>query len=110
MPSSKHPPANVIPQTGKSFDDDTKSSGTKVRTVFREDIPRLYLFNNSEHLKPKARTRPGKSFTFTDTADVLTGESSGNNIDKSSPRFPVERRDVVPDRECGQVPVSLSLE
>ena len=99
MPSSQHPPSDIIPQAGKSFDDGAKSLGTKVRTVFREDKLRLYFFNNSEHFKPKARTRSGKSCTFTRSADVLAGESACDDIDDAPPGLAVKGPNVVPNRE-----------
>jgi hypothetical protein len=54
VPSSQYPDSSHIPQAGKAFDDGTEALGTKVRTVFREDKARPYLFNNAEHFKPKA--------------------------------------------------------
>lgn len=111
VPSSQHTPSNVIPQPGKSFDDGAEATGTKVRTVFREHKFRFTLFNNSEHLKPQARTLSGKSFTFSVRArDVLAGEPSRNDIDESLPGLGVEAADVVPNREGWQVAVPLSGE
>ena len=52
VPSSQHAPPNVIPQAGKSFDNGAETTGTKERTVFREDKRRPHLFNNAEHLEP----------------------------------------------------------
>tara|TARA_Y100000004_G_scaffold186908_1_gene239031 strand:- start:2298 stop:2741 length:444 start_codon:yes stop_codon:yes gene_type:complete len=52
VPSPQHTPANVIPQAGKTLDDDAKPTGAKVRAVFRENKRRPNLSNNSEHFKP----------------------------------------------------------
>ncbi len=110
VPSSQHAPPCVIPQTGKSFDDGAKSTGTQVRAVLREDKSRPDLANDSEHLVPESRTLAGKSFTATRRADVLAGKSTRDNVNCTTPGLPVEGADVIPDRELRQVSISLTGE
>jgi hypothetical protein len=67
----------------------------------------LYLANDPGHFGPQSASFAVEAVTFPGNADVLAGESSGNDIDVSAPRLSVEGSHVVPHREWRQHPVSL---
>jgi hypothetical protein len=70
----------------------------------------LYLANDPGHLGPQSASLSVKSVTFSGNADVLAREASGNNIDVSAPRLPVEGSHVIPDGEGGEHSVPLPCE
>lgn len=109
MPSSKHTPASIIPQLGKSFEHCAKSVSSQIGAVLREDKRRLHLANNSEHLEPQTRTSSFQTDSFPCTRDVLAGEASADDVDVSAPLGAVEGIDVVPDGELIEEAVALAL-
>jgi hypothetical protein len=68
----------------------------------------LYLANDPGHLGPQSAALSVKSIALSGNANVLTGEASGDDIDVSAPRLPVEGSDVIPDRKGGEHSVPLS--
>ena len=110
VPSSKYPDPSHIPHADKSLDDFGQPLGATFRTVIREHKRTPHFVNNSQHLKDQARTRSGKSCTFTRCADVLARKSSRYDVNHPAPRSPVEGSDVVPDWEQGQQTVPLASE
>lgn len=52
--SSKHTPASIVPQVGKSSEDGSESASAKHRGVFGEHIRRPNFANDAELLEPKA--------------------------------------------------------
>jgi len=59
-------------------------------------------------MRPKPGSLSGDACAFSGSADVLTGASPGDNVNPSAPGPSVEGANVVPDREVGQHPVTLS--
>jgi hypothetical protein len=68
----------------------------------------LYLANDPGHLGPQSASLSVKSVTFSGNADVLTGESSGDDINVSPPWLSVEGSDIVPHGEGWEHSVPLS--
>src|SRR5690606_26307100 len=98
-----------IPQAGKSSEDGSETSSAQIRGIFGEDIRRPNIATDSEHLKPKTRAIALQSATTACASNVLAGQTSGDDVDASAPRPPVEGADVVPDRERLEMPIALAL-
>jgi hypothetical protein len=95
---------------GKVTEHHGKSSLNKHRCVFHEDESRSNFTDNSRHLAPEAASGSVDSGSLACGTNVVAGKSPADHIDPSAPRLPVERGDVVPDRESRQESVPLSGE
>jgi len=105
--SSQYSPLSIIPHGGKVADDDPKASGGKARGVLDNDSRRPNFANDSRHLRPQARARAMDSNSLSCAADVLAGETPGDDIDASSPWVAVEGPNIIPDGKAREAPVSL---
>jgi len=107
---SKHTPPTAIPHAGQFFDNGVESPCAKVRRVFRENKRRSNLVNNSEHLERQCRAAVAETTAFPRTRNSLARESSGDDVNETSPWSTVECSYVIPYREGVEHSVSLSLE
>jgi hypothetical protein len=107
---SQHSPLRIIPHRGKITEDHGKSSGNKERAVFHKHETRSNLTDNAYHVRPQTGLLPGDSRSLSSCADVLTWESSTNDIDIPAPLHSVKGPHVVPDWESVKASVSLSSE
>jgi hypothetical protein len=109
VPSSKHTPDSIIPQAGKPFEGALESVSAQIRGILGEDIRRLDFSNNAQHFEPKTRAISVQPGTSTGAADVLARESAADDIDVAAPGITVKGSDVIPDGECVEHAIALSL-
>lgn len=86
-----------------------QTSLAEVADILDEYVSRQHLSDNAEQLPPESAASAFDPSALPCPANVLTGESSGNDVNESSPGFPVEGADVVPDGELVEHSVPLSL-
>ena len=108
--SSQHSPPRIEPHLGQVSENSAKPPRSEHWGVFHEDESGSYLANHSRHLAPKPGALAVDSGALASAGDVLTGESSRDDVNISSPRSPVEGADVIPYGEAGEVSVSLAGE
>jgi hypothetical protein len=108
--SAEHSPSRIEPQRGQVSENSSKPESNEVCRVFHEDVARSYLANDSGHLHPQSASLAVDACPESCGANVLTGKSACDDVGMSLPRSPVERADVIPDRETLEHAVSLSGE
>jgi len=105
---SHNSPFSRVPHLGKVAEYSAKPPRSEHWAVLHEREPGLYLANDPGHFGPQSASFSVKAVSLSGDADVLTGETSADDIDVSAPRLPVECSHIVPTREGGEHSVPLS--
>jgi hypothetical protein len=100
----------VEPQRGQVSENGSETSNSEHWGVLHVDVSGSYFANDASELRPESRLLSLDACTLAGCADVLTRESAANNVDCSSPRFPVKGGDVIPDGEGLEMAFALSGE
>jgi hypothetical protein len=110
--SRKHSPSRIIPHRGQVSENDSKSPESESWAVFHKRKSRSYFANDASHLAPESGAFSVDAFAVCSACgtDVLTRESSRHNVNSASPDSAIERRNVIPDRECVEASIGLSCE
>jgi len=103
-------PFRIEPHRGQVSENLSKSPSNKRWRVLHEDESGSYFTNDPGHLHPESRPFSFDSFAFAGDADVLAGKAPAHHIHSASPRPGVESKDVIPDGEAREDPVTLALE
>jgi hypothetical protein len=107
--SSEHSPSRIHPQVGQVSENSAKPPRSECWRVFHERPFGLSLANDSGHLGPQSRPFAVDSGAASGDADILTGESTANDIDAASPSTASEGSDVSPDWKRVQDSIILAL-
>lgn len=107
---AEHTPLRIEPHAGKVFENDVEPSRSEMRAVFDEDKFRRNLRDDSRELAPEPRLLAGESTAITSARDVLTRESTADDVDEPAPRLAVKSDNVIPDRKPREDAIALSGE
>jgi hypothetical protein len=110
MDCSQHSPSRIIPQRGQVSENTSKPTRSEDWRVLHKHAARSYFADDSGHFHPEPATSAVDSLSFASRADVLAWEATADDIDRAAPGLAVKGPDIVPDREVGQVSVSLAGE
>ena len=105
--SSHNSPLCIVPQRGKVAKYSVKPPRSEHWAVLHEREPWLYLANDPGHFGPQSRSLSVKSVAFSGNADVLTWETSANNVNVSAPWLPIEGSHIIPHGEGWEHSVPL---
>ena len=106
--SSQHSPFRIKPQRGQVSKNSSESPRSECWAVFHEDEAGLYFANDPCHFSPHAAALAVDACAFSCGADVLARKSATNDVNNSSPWFPVKSLHVIPNRERRETSVVLS--
>lgn len=107
---SQHTPRSIIPCCGQRPEYGSESPSKQHWAVFHKDPLGLHFANDSVHLVPQAAARAFKPSAFSSHGNILTREAAGDDIDLAAPWGAIEGADVIPQREAGQLAVTLAGE
>jgi hypothetical protein len=108
--AAEHSPFRIVPQRGQVSENSMKPPRSDRWRVLHKRETGSYLANDPVHLRPQSGSFAVDACPVSVDANVLARESSGDDIDNSSPRSAVKRPHVVPDWKSWQPSVSLPLQ
>jgi len=83
-------PFRVIPARGQIAENSSKPPSKESCDVFHKEVARSNLANQPSHLEPEAATFSINSSPDAGEADVLTWESTADEIDAAGPRLSIQ--------------------
>jgi len=105
---SQHRPFRIVPERGQVSENNSKSPRSKHWGVLHEHVSGFHLANDPGEFGPKAAAGSCDSGSPTGGRNVLAGETSGDDVDATSPWVPVECPHVVEYGEFGQDSIGLA--
>lgn len=89
-------PLRIEPEIGKPLEDAVQASSAEGGRVLDEDVGRLRLGDDAEHLEPEAASLAGEAGAAAGEGDVLARKAAGDQIHPSK-RTRIELRDIASD-------------
>jgi hypothetical protein len=96
-------PFRIEPESGKVPKDSIETPSAEGGGVLNERERRFSFADDACELAPQPRSCAVESSASTCERDILTGEPSGDDVDASTPRPPVEGAHVVVDLNLGEL-------
>lgn len=107
--SSEHTPRRIIPCCGQRPENGSESPSKQHWAVFHEDPLGLNLANDSVHFVPQAAALAFQASAFSSHGNILTRETTGDDVNLAAPWGAIEGADVIPQWEEGEDAVPLAL-
>jgi len=105
----EHTPFRIEPEVGQVSENSIHPPNKEPWHVLHEDVSRSNFANHSRHLGPESASGAVDTGLLAGDADVLAGESAGDDVNAPSPGSSIECRDVIVNLEGWKGAVALSL-
>jgi hypothetical protein len=98
----EHAPFRIEPDLGQRSKNSIQPPSNERWAVFHEAVARSNFAKDAMHVPPEAASLSVDAGSTACGANVLAGESAGNNVDASSPFGAIKLRDVIVNLHVGR--------
>lgn len=102
MSRAEHAPFRIEPLLGQRSKNSIQPPASERCAVLHEAVTGSNFANDAMHMPPQSASLPSKACALACGANVLAGESAGDDVDASSPFGSIELRNVIGNFHVGR--------